>query len=55
MTEKELIEEIKNAPAGMLELDVACCHRIRKIANDYGENGETAKELLVIIRRLLEI
>ena len=55
MTEKELIEAIKNAPASSFEVDEACYKRIRRIADNYGENGEIAKELLIIVRRLLEI
>lgn len=55
MTDKELIEELKKDREDSYAIDEACYKRLRRLAADYGKEGEIAGDLLDIARRLLEL
>ena len=55
MTDQEIIKGLKEDRDGNWEIDLACIERLRKYANQCGENGEIADELLNVICRLLDL
>jgi len=55
MTDKELIEALKQDREDNYAIDEACYKRLRRLAADYGKNGDIASQLLDIARRLLDL
>ena len=55
MTDKELIEELKKDRDDNCAIDEACLQKLRRVAADYGKNGEIADDLLDVVRRLLDL
>lgn len=55
MTDKELIEALKQDHEDNYAIDEACYKRLRRLAADYGKNGDMASQLLDIARRLLDL
>ena len=55
MTDKELIEALKQDREDNYAIDEACYKRLRRLAADYGKNGDIASQLLDIARLLLDL
>ena len=56
MTSEELINELKkNDEDDISAVDLACYERLRRVAKDFGKEGEIADQLLVIVKRLLDM
>jgi hypothetical protein len=55
MTDKELIAELRKDRDDNYAIDEACYKRLRRLAADYGKDGEIADSLLDVVRRLLEL
>ena len=55
MTEREVIEKVKNEYFGEVELDEACIERLELLCKHYGKKGRVAIKLLETVREILEI
>ena len=55
MTDKELIEALKQDREDNRAVDEACYKRLRRLAADYGKDGKIADDLLDVVRRLLDL
>jgi hypothetical protein len=55
MTDKELIVELTKDREDNYAVDEACYKRLRRLASDYGKEGQIADSLLDIVRRLLDL
>ncbi len=55
MTDKELIEALKQDREDNYAIDEACYKRLKRLAADYGKDGEIAIQLLDLARRLLDL
>jgi hypothetical protein len=55
MTDKELIEALRQDREDNYAIDEACYKRLRRLAADYGKDGEIASQLLDLARRLLDL
>jgi hypothetical protein len=55
MTDKELINALSEDRDDNYAVDEACYKRLRRLASDYGKEGEIADSLLDVVRRLLDL
>jgi hypothetical protein len=55
MTDKELIEALRQDREDNYAIDEACYKRLRRLAADYGKDGKIADDLLDVVRRLLDL
>jgi hypothetical protein len=53
--DKELLDELRKDREDSVAVDEACLLRLRRLARDYGKDGEIAESLLDVVRRLLDL
>ncbi len=58
MTEKELIDAILTTGLPYIDdgdIDAACIKRLKVACSQFGNDGDTARDLLSIVERLLDL
>lgn len=55
MTDKELIDALKEDRDDNYAIDKACYKRLRRLAADCGRDGVMANSLLDVVRKLLDL